>query len=94
MKFNINDKVRVKLTDRGRRVHKDNFWNLMGDKYKYEPPEEVDGWSEWQMWELMHEFGASCYNGGAVPFETEIEILLPPQTASEIADVLVATGMG
>lgn len=75
MKFNINSKVRVRLTERGRRIHRENFWNLMGDKHKYKPPEEVDGWSEWQMWELMHEFGANCYNGCTVPFETEIELV-------------------
>lgn len=80
MKFNLNHKVRVKLTERGREVMTINHRKLWGEfRAEIVPVREVkedaEGWSEWQLWDLMHEFGAHCYNGCRVPFETEIEII-------------------
>lgn len=73
-KFNINNKVRVKLTDRGRKIHFDNFKELK--LFQYSPPkEDEDGWSEWQLWVLMQEFGKHLENGCNIPFETEIEFI-------------------
>lgn len=76
--FNINDYVRVKLTEQGRKI-------LAGRQAEYAkrfpgagaltfPADDADGWSLWQLWDLMHEFGASMYNGCRVPFETSIII--------------------
>ena len=74
--FNINDTVRVRLTDRGRylcRAHHDGLFN--GDlKYEYRPKaEDKDGWSEWQLWELMSVLGHEVQMGFQQPIETVIE---------------------
>lgn len=77
MKFNINDYVKVKLTDHGREIHKQQYEQWFKDMpwYEYTPPQEdAEGWSKWQMWDLMQTFGAVLYNGCKLPFETEIEI--------------------
>ena len=64
MDFNINDKVRVRLTPHGRAVHAANHAELCGQApalpgWGYRPPtENADGWSEWQLWSLMAAFGA------------------------------------
>lgn len=81
MKFNINHKVRVKLTKMGHAIHRANHMKLyMGYPSNswptYNSPEEdANGWSTWQLWKLMREFGSHMYNGAEVPFETEIELL-------------------
>ena len=85
MKFNINNSVKVKLTDFGRKVHRENMNRIFEfvpqyrtDKYynrHYKPKEDSAGWSTWQMWDLMSNFGHCIRLGGEVPFETEIEIL-------------------
>lgn len=77
--FNVNDNVRVRLTDVGRAALRKNHDELFADWIK--PPEFVlrkedeRGWSEWHLWDLMHEFGRHMYNGCQVPFETEIELV-------------------
>jgi hypothetical protein len=89
MRFNINNDVKVKLTDFGRKTHRANHdMAFMGWQRppKYVPPtEDADGWSRWQMWNLMNEFGRVMVNGFKVPFETEIDIIEPTiqQTAPE-----------
>ena len=76
MKFNMNDKVKVKLTEHGRKVHREEHEKLFaGQKYShvYSPPEEdSDGYSTWQMWQLMSSFGEWIYMGCAIPFDTNI----------------------
>lgn len=63
--FNINDYVRVKLTFIG--------WALLNGKNRI-VSEDTEGWSRWQLWDLMNTFGTSLYNGCDVPFETNIRI--------------------
>ncbi len=84
MKFNINDKVKVKLTPYGRQMLRGNYDELRLfispkylDKYPYVPiREDKDGWSEWQLWHLMESLGKHCHIGMTdQPFETEIDIL-------------------
>lgn len=80
--FNLNHNVRVKLTDVGRAAILKNHKNLFGDRAdKFAPRKviEVEGWSEWQLWELMAEFGPYLSNGRPVPFETEIQMPVPAQ---------------
>lgn len=73
--FNLNDYVWVKLTDAGRVAHR-NHWERLsfGTVHDYKPVDEIDGWSRWQLWELMQVFGGSLYNGCNVPFETTIRM--------------------
>ena len=49
MVINVNDLVRVRLTDRGREV---------AARHGFVQKEDVGGWSSWQMWELMRVFGS------------------------------------
>lgn len=80
--FNLNDMVRVKLTDKGREVHRADYDKLCEGwptAPAYRPPEEdAEGWSVWQLWCLMHQMGPHCSNGGDVPVETGIEFLAKP----------------
>lgn len=76
---NVNKNVRVKLTDRGREIHRQNFDKFLalcpGFPYAYRQPEEdADGWSNWHIWELMSEFGNQMHMGMPLPFETTIEL--------------------
>lgn len=86
--FNVNDKVRVKLTPRGldilHRAH-DEFSKQVRSAPPFTPPEvDADGWCEVQLWTLMQDFGAHIYNGCQVPFETTIQIPLPNQKEKEL----------
>jgi len=79
LSLNINDHVRVKLTDAGRAVHKANHERLFATaNFKIDyvaPKEDENGWSTWQMWKLMGEFGAYMTQGNMhLPFETDILI--------------------
>jgi hypothetical protein len=84
MDFNINDNVYVKMTDEGRRIHRQAHDDLNAHirsvspkvpRFEYHPPaEDEDGWSKWQLWELMASFGAHMHNGCRVPFELTIRI--------------------
>lgn len=82
MDFNINETVLVKLTDHGRsvRAREHARWTAeAGVKLEYHPPkEDAEGWSSWQLWSLMREFGPHIYMGGPLCFETAIRIV-PPQ---------------
>ncbi len=78
MKFNINHEVKVRLTNVGRNVLKKQDED-MKKKYDFKkfhsmPQEDEEGWSTWQLWNLMQTFGSELYNGCQVPFETTIEI--------------------
>jgi len=89
MMFNINDNVRVRLTEHGRKVLQQKRDELMcqlphtpltsrtPDSLWYNRPliqEDEDGWSEWQMWNLIETFGD--YIGMEMPnvFDLTIEI--------------------
>lgn len=78
--INTNDYVLVRLTPRGREVLRENHDKLYDgwgrSKPIYAPPAETCGWSKWQLWRLMQEFGEHTYNGAEVCFETEIRIPL------------------
>lgn len=77
MKFNVNNYVAIQLTDFGKEIlrkeHAEIFKNM---DYPYiEPKEDADGWSKWQMHTLMYFFGKYTYNGGKLPFNTNIIIV-------------------
>jgi len=77
MIINMNDKVKVRLSDFGRQVHKQWVQTTMGGKFKFEPRAQDDeGWSEWSVWELMQTFGPFMRMGmPQVPFvDNEIKV--------------------
>jgi len=70
MKINVNDPVKVQLTDYGRKILLKNHYPM--------PKEDDDGWSEWQLWVLMEQLGQYCHNGTGMdyhPFLSNIYIL-------------------
>ena len=78
--FNINKNVRVRLTNHGRKVHRqkhDDFWRSVNkaDPPAYLPPDEdEEGWSKWQMWTLMQTFGDHIGMGHPNCFDLTIEL--------------------
>lgn len=80
MTFNINDKVKVQLTELGRKILDDQHRALearfpaVKQFGRHDPKDDSDGWSEWQLWELMNKFGGHFGNGRPLPFHTIIRI--------------------
>ena len=81
MKFNINDSVRVRLTDHGRAIllqaQLDNLERGRPACLSALPTEDADGWSKWQLWDLMQTFGNWMGVGKKIPFETTIDLVVP-----------------
>ena len=81
LNFNINHYVYVKLTDAGRtelkRQHKE-LYSVLPERLRdtdFKPEkEDSEGWSKWQMWNLMNTFGLMIRMCEDLPFETEIRI--------------------
>ncbi len=76
MKFNINNYVKVKLTDRGRKILEDQHAEIKKSLPNAEPlyiPDE-DGFVRFQLWELISTFGKHIYHGCDIPFETTIDL--------------------
>lgn len=69
MKFNINDYVKVKLTEHGKKILKEKDINNSVDE---------NGYTKFQLWDIMNIFGEYCILGCDVPFETEI--IIPEDT--------------
>lgn len=89
MKFNLNNNVKVKLTQIGRdelkRQHIELYTSLGQPEEPYIPKkEDKEGWSTFQMWSLMNKFGNMIGMGISQPFETVIEIIEIPPTKSLI----------
>ena len=84
VKFNINNDVKVRLTQMG----KDIFYHQYDELNKiygrivcepHYPRVDKDGYSRFQLHKLMEMYGQHLHNGGSVehntsPFETEILI--------------------
>lgn len=81
MKFNINDIVRVKLTDYGLEILKSRYRHLSDQSNGLISYDNIIGLKEdrvyeTEMWQLMQEFGQCMYMGNIeIPFENNsIEI--------------------
>jgi hypothetical protein len=77
--FNLNNYVRVRLTDRVWQVLRRQRDELNvavvacgGRPVDAPVVTEIDGWSRWQLWELMRNFGSLCVMGYELPFATDI----------------------
>lgn len=85
--FNINDYLRIRLTEAGREAMLLNHHALYQHTAKMpefvEPTPDADGWLKMQAWEVMREFGRHIHMTGPVPFETTIQIAwtIPAKTA-------------
>jgi hypothetical protein len=72
IEFNINQNVYVQLTPYGKEILRDRarFYD-----YPYIDKQETDGWSRWQLWDLLQTFGGCIYLGSPkIPFSTDIRI--------------------
>lgn len=81
-KFNVNHLVKVKLTDASKAMltlqHEANNARIISAGGRALPGvgytvDEEDGYSEFQLWELMEALGPLC-QWGQLPFETDIYI--------------------
>lgn len=78
--FNINNNLRVKLTEFGKQMLEQDyneFWSSHGklDKFLYEPPkEDEDGYVKFQGWVLFEKLGKYCGLGCELPFDIAILI--------------------
>lgn len=71
----------VRLTPLGRKIHREEYELLQKKcptlfKFSYIPVrEDENGWSKWQMWDLIHTFGPYIGLAKTLPFETTIKII-------------------
>jgi hypothetical protein len=73
MKFNINDDVKVRLTPYGLKVHAAHWAPYHSESAPYCPPKiDSEGYSKFQLWDLMAIFGPSMYMGNHNSFDTNI----------------------
>ena len=75
MKINLNQTVKVRLNDYGKQAHAENCVKLSARIGARKP--DVGGWTTWQLWELMEEFGPHIHIGMTIPF-VDNEILVEP----------------
>lgn len=79
--FNVNDYVKVKLTEKGKYIYYHQFDDINENIKKIggillnpiELKYDDEGYTEFQMWHLMQIFGEHLYNGCKMPFETIIK---------------------
>lgn len=64
--FNMNNVVRVRLTPPGRKV--------LVALHQRPVEEDADGWSRWQLWDLLTVFGPVVKWGWRRPFEPVIRL--------------------
>lgn len=87
IEFNINETVKVRLTEIGHQELKRQHVELMDSlnlNREYHPKkEDADGWSEWQLWDLMSRLGHMAQLGFDPPFGTIIRILITRTTVSD-----------
>lgn len=77
--MNINDFVKVKLTEYGKDILREKHENLrkrLPKMWEYSGPiVDEEGYTKFQMWDLMKTFGPYMQLGNPqIPFETEIKI--------------------
>ena len=67
--FNVNNFVKVKLTSSGF-----NYYKHLKNVPELQEPDK-DGYTEFQLWELIQYFGDAVYLSCNPPFETQIILI-------------------
>ena len=65
-KININQFIKVKLTDYGQQIHikhYDKYLKSIFPESKNIPVKDENGYTKYQLWEFMNIFGAYVFNG-------------------------------
>ena len=58
MKVNLNNKIKVKLTEAAKTYLANRHAKLFGEYSKFTlPKEDKEGYSEWQLWDFIGHFG-------------------------------------
>ena len=68
-KVNLNDEIKVKLTDFGKQIYY-KYCEDFPTKLKI----DSKGYTKFQIWVFMHIFGEYLYNGCVAPCETDVQI--------------------
>lgn len=63
MRLNLNETVKVKLTERGKKIYREHFSPLPDGFEQPEPRIDEDGFTEIQLWVFMAMFGKSMSIG-------------------------------
>ena len=74
MKINLNDTVKVRLTQSAKDAHKkahEDLWSGYDIKY-HAHQEDENGYSEHQLWCLIQDFGPYINLGSLSPFEDNV----------------------
>jgi hypothetical protein len=71
VEININDYVYVKLKPKGHAIYIDHYANSIFPARRKEV--DADGWSEFQLYDLINIFGPFLWLGNETPFETTIK---------------------
>ena len=71
-KANLNDYIKVKLTEYGRMIYRESFVSLGLQEPKINVDEE--GYTRFQIWEFMQTFGDKMRMGHELPCDTNVEI--------------------
>jgi hypothetical protein len=73
LNLNLNDLIQVRLTNRGHEILK---YNSLSNNKIYEPrKKDKDGWTTFQLWEIMFLFGEEMYLGNEnMPIQPEMRI--------------------
>ena len=79
--FNLNDNVKVKLTEKGLnilRVDHDELRTHVPSLREFTPPTvDSEGYSTFQLWDLMERFGNQMYMGNTnYPIEMDIKLMV------------------
>ncbi len=94
IKFNINNKVKVKLTPSGILywIHHNNSYMLIEYQLTYQQildKKTEDGYWEFQLHDLMSIFGNLMFNGNMdLPFETDIVIPVKLDRKNKIEKII------
>ncbi len=81
--MNMNDTVRVKLNGKGLQILREHHEALRGRVPSLAawqpPPQDGDGYTHFQLWQLMRAFGPHIYLGCEVPFDLDIRLQSDPE---------------
>lgn len=88
-KFNVNNYVLVKLTEQGRQIYFEHYsvggmFKKMDKLLKTNEP-DANGYSRFQLHDLMHIFGNYMGNGMSIAFETDI--LIPEEYLESVGEI-------
>lgn len=68
IEYNLNENVHVRLNNTGRNIYKNHMQSL-NSNLSTEPEVDENGYTKFQLWDLMHIFGKYISLGLPTPFD-------------------------